>query len=475
MIAYLITNTVSGKQYVGISKHSTPANRWRQHQKQASKGSLQLLHRAIMKHGPNAFLVEQVACARTWGDLCATEVALIRQHGTFWFAGGGYNMTLGGDGSIGVVPSAETRAKNGASHRGKKRSAAAIVNMRAAQQARIWSPTPEHVAVALAASAKSRTANGNTAEHNALISAAILGRTHSHETRQKMSDARHGRKLSESHRTNIAKSLLGLKRPLEFRQKMSAVALLREARKKLLIAAIVITGLMPAPAHALIVVEDPASILQQVKAYYQDIKSYALAAQSLTTQVQQLATEIEQFNAFVHDPTLGAAMAIMNQAGLGNSLPGNPYALQSLTSGYGGLMGKLGALGNLTNGTYAQNHVYSPTDNGFASQQLIANGNAIAGTQGAAQAVYADMRSHMPVLQALRDRLATARTPKDVADAQAEVDVETAWIHSTNAQLAALQINYSAQRDAQVQRENEAMDQGIDDFLAQAKAAGRGL
>jgi hypothetical protein len=229
------------------------------------------------------------------------------------------------------------------------------------------------------------------------------------------------------------------------------------------------------PAGALIVVEDPASILQQVKGYLQEIKGYALQAQQYGTQVQQLTTEVEQLNGFIHEPSLGGVLGLMNQAGLGNSLPINPYALQSLTSGTTGLVGKLSALGNLANSSYSQNHVYSPTDNGFASQQLIANGNAIAGTQGAAQAVYADMRSHMPVLQALRDRLATARTPKDVADAQAEVAVEIAWIHSTNAQLAALQINYSAQRDAQVQRENEAMDQGIDDFLAQAKAAGRGL
>lgn len=229
------------------------------------------------------------------------------------------------------------------------------------------------------------------------------------------------------------------------------------------------------PANAVIVVEDPAAILQQVKGYLQDIKSYALQAQQYITQAQQYYTEVQQLLAFVHDPSLGAAMGLMNQAGLGNNLPVNPYALQQLTSGYGGLMGKLGALGSLTNGNYDQNHVYSPTDGSWNSQQLIANGNGIAGVQGAAQSAYQKLRDHLPVIQGVRDRLATATTPKDVMDAQAQLEVETLWTHNLNSELAAIDVNYRAQMDARRQRDDESLEQGIDAFLREAKAAGRGL
>lgn len=236
------------------------------------------------------------------------------------------------------------------------------------------------------------------------------------------------------------------------------------------------------PADALIVVEDPASILQQVKGYVQDIKAYALQAQQYTTQGQQYATqaqqyytELQQFEAFVHDPTLGAAMGLANQVGLGNSLPINPLALQSLTSGNTNPASILGALGSLANGSFAANHVYSPTDGSWNSRQLVANGNGIAGTQGAAQAAYQNLRDHMPIIQALRDRLVTARTPKDVQDAQAQLEAETLWTHNLNTQLAAVEVDYRTQMDARRQRDDESLDQGIDAFIQQANAAGRGI
>lgn len=244
--------------------------------------------------------------------------------------------------------------------------------------------------------------------------------------------------------------------------------------KRALLASICL-GTLCGPANAVIEVNDPASILQQIKSYAQEIKSYALQAQQYTTQAQQYYTEVQQFNAFVHDPTLGAAMGLMQNAGLGNSLPINPFALQQLTSGYSGLGSTLGALGNLTNGSYSQNHVYSPTDGSWNSQQLIANGTGIAGTQGAAQAAYQNLRDHMPVIQALRDRLVTATTPKDVQDAQAQLEAETLWTHNLNTQLAAVEVDYRTQQDARVQRDNESLEQGIDKFLADASAAGRGL
>lgn len=244
--------------------------------------------------------------------------------------------------------------------------------------------------------------------------------------------------------------------------------------KRILMVGICLAALS-SPARAQLPVTDLVSITQQIKGYAQDIKSYALQAQQFSTQAQQLYTEVQQFDALVHDPSLGAVTGLMNQAGLGNSLPVNPQALQSLTSGGGNLSGILGVLGGLTNGSYSQNHIYSPSDGSWNSQQLIANGNGIAGTQGAAQAAYQNLRDHMPVIQALRDRLMTARTPKDVQDAQAQLEAETLWTHNLNTQLAAVEVNYRTQRDARLQRDEESLDQGIDKFIADANAAGRGI
>lgn len=228
-------------------------------------------------------------------------------------------------------------------------------------------------------------------------------------------------------------------------------------------------------AHAQgIAVIDAASIFQQIEQLAQEVKSYGLQAQQYLTQVQQL-------EALVHNPSLGAAMGLMNTTGLNNDLPVNPLAVQSLTNGYNslnslaGILGKLTTLTNLVNTNYNANHIYSPTDGSWNSQQLIANGNAIAGTQGAAQAAYQDLRNHLPVIQALRDRLLTATNPKDVADAQAQLVAETTWTNNLQSELQAIQVNAEAQAASRAQQDNESLDQGIDSFLAQANAAGEGL
>lgn len=243
---------------------------------------------------------------------------------------------------------------------------------------------------------------------------------------------------------------------------------------------LIISPFSAASAQGLLV-HDPASILTQAKQLAQQAKAYLVQAQQYATQVQQYSTEIQQLQNFVHNPNLGAAMGLMNQAGLGSSLPINPYALESLTGGYSslsslsGVLGKLSQLNSLVTTNYTANHIYSPNDGSFASEQLIDNGNAIAGVQGGAQSAYEDLRNHLPVIQALRDRLATANDMKDVADAQAQLAVETAWTQNLQSEVTAMQVNYLAGKDARQQRDGEALDQSIDNYLASAKAAGRGL
>lgn len=234
-------------------------------------------------------------------------------------------------------------------------------------------------------------------------------------------------------------------------------------------------------AQAQIPVTDLGSLVAQARSLAQDIKGYLLQAQQYTTEAQHLYTTEQMLQGFVHDPSLGRAAGLMQMTGLNSSLPVSPYAIMSLTSGYnsmtslGGVLGKLSQLNGLVGGSYNTNHVYSPTDGTWASQQLIANGNATAFHQGAALSVYQDLQSHIPVLAALRDRLNSATTPKDVADANAAIAAEASWTNNMQAQLAALQVNASAQSDIRIQRDNEALDKSFDDWLTKANAAGRGI
>jgi len=240
-----------------------------------------------------------------------------------------------------------------------------------------------------------------------------------------------------------------------------------------------------------IAVHDEANLLEQIQQLIAEAKSYALQAQQYlteqlswakqvqqyATQLQQYAVETEQFLAFVHNPTLGAAMALLNQAGLGSTMPVNPMAVMSLVNGFngfsaGGLPSLIGGIASslnaLSGSSYAANHIYSPTDNSWNSQQLIANANSISGTQGTALASYQQLQAHAATLQALRDRLMTAVDPKDVEDAQAEIQLESLWTGNQQASLAAVQITAQTQDLARLQRQHEAVDKGVDEFLQQA-------
>ena len=113
-IAYLITNTVNGKRYVGKTEKDV-AKRWLWHVRDAANGSRQAIHRAIRKYGHEKFTMQVLSVAGSEEHLNFLERYFIREfksrNSRF-----GYNMTEGGDGV--VNPSKESRAKLSDSMRG---------------------------------------------------------------------------------------------------------------------------------------------------------------------------------------------------------------------------------------------------------------------------------------------------------------------------------------------------------------------
>ena len=150
-------------------------------------------------------------------------------------------------------------------------------------------------------------------------------------------------------------------------------------------------------------------------------------ASQYATQLQQYANELQMFVNFVHYPSLGTAMALLSSAGLGNSLPVNPYAVLGLVNGLEYGQGGLPEIGRDTRVAVGPGRQVirdlapstPPTDGSWASQEIIARGNGIAGEQGAAQATYTDLRTHQAALRVRcaitwRPRMTqkTSRTPR---------------------------------------------------------------
>ena len=97
MYLYLLTNTVNGKQYVGITSRTMP-QRLAEHAGVAQRGRSTIIAHAIAKHGIENFVMRVLAEVETWEELAAMERQAIQEYQTFMPQG--YNMTLGGDGTL---------------------------------------------------------------------------------------------------------------------------------------------------------------------------------------------------------------------------------------------------------------------------------------------------------------------------------------------------------------------------------------
>lgn len=95
MIIYVITNSTSGKRYVGKTT-KTLAERWMGHVGVAPRSDVPLA-RAIRKYGPDDFTMEVLEECCTLDELNAREIYWIAELDTY--AGRGYNATPGGDGN----------------------------------------------------------------------------------------------------------------------------------------------------------------------------------------------------------------------------------------------------------------------------------------------------------------------------------------------------------------------------------------
>jgi len=126
---YIVTNLVNAKQYVGITKDLK--RRWSAH-KTGNKSST-LLKQAIKKYGVENFVFTHVADAFDWEAAQTIERLLIAEKNSK--APFGYNMTDGGEGTLGFPApnkgkpmSEESKQKLRNSHVGKKMSEEANEN-----------------------------------------------------------------------------------------------------------------------------------------------------------------------------------------------------------------------------------------------------------------------------------------------------------------------------------------------------------
>lgn len=168
---YLVTNRVSGKQYVGITTQEV-SRRWQQHCYDSRRRSGFLIHAAIRKYGDMTFDVRTVVHRIPGEKASLLEQRLIQELRTL--APHGYNLTLGGEhGKIhpdSVKRGAATRRGSPHPHMGSARS--------------------EETKAKISAAKKGKKLNITTARRQQIIDTICAnnhGRRLSHESRVKIS------------------------------------------------------------------------------------------------------------------------------------------------------------------------------------------------------------------------------------------------------------------------------------------------
>lgn len=232
MFLYKLHNTVTGKAYIGITIRPVK-KRLSEHLGVAKRGKTTLIARALTKYGLAAFRLEILGQAESWEVLCAMEQAAIRTYNTF--KPHGYNLTRGGDGTLGRlhtevakqrISAANTgkvhdrafREKVSARFRGVPKSPVQRERMGAWQRGANnsqFGKTPKHHAKMLAAAEKARQEHGHphagkplSPAHKAKLSAANTGRKMSEEHKAAMSALHKGKVVSEETRAKLRAATL---------------------------------------------------------------------------------------------------------------------------------------------------------------------------------------------------------------------------------------------------------------------------
>jgi group I intron endonuclease len=121
MIIYSIKNLINNKEYIGLTKR-TLEQRWKQHIRESSKETYwewnTPLGNAIKKYGKESFKIFCIKECNSIEELKSEEIRIIQERKSH-VSQNGYNVSLGGDGRLGVKLSQETKDKIGAGNKGK--------------------------------------------------------------------------------------------------------------------------------------------------------------------------------------------------------------------------------------------------------------------------------------------------------------------------------------------------------------------
>jgi hypothetical protein len=102
----------NGKHYIGLTTTSLE-QRTKEHKYRAKGGDTKCLYNALRKYEMvDTFELIEIDTADTLEELCEKEIGYIIEYNSYGGDGSGYNMTRGGEGTVGYIHTEENNQKN---------------------------------------------------------------------------------------------------------------------------------------------------------------------------------------------------------------------------------------------------------------------------------------------------------------------------------------------------------------------------
>ncbi|TBY35921.1 P-type DNA transfer protein VirB5 [Rhizobium leguminosarum bv. viciae] len=214
-----------------------------------------------------------------------------------------------------------------------------------------------------------------------------------------------------------------------------------------LMAALVPVGTVSAQGIPVI---DETAIAKQIESISQ-LKSQLDTLNQQLQQAQQLYASLNKVT------NMADVAGLPNDPSIRKALPQDFNAIEGLLKGNG-----TGVLGNSASKFLDDNSTYRTSANDFYAQELARAQNQNAGQMSLGQQIYDAATKRIDGIDQLRQQISGAADAKDIADLQARLQAETAFLQTDVLRMQALQMVQQAQVQVDDQRKAEDWRKRLD-------------
>lgn len=227
--------------------------------------------------------------------------------------------------------------------------------------------------------------------------------------------------------------------------------MMRKWKSAAAIAAWLVLSAQLAQAQGIPVI-DQTAIAKHIESIAQ-LKSQLDALNQQITQAEQLFGSLNKLT------NMADVASVLKDPAIRKALPENFSAIEGLINGNGS-----GVFGEATSRFLESNSTYQTSANDFYAQELSRLQQRNAGQMSLGQQIYDAATKRIDGIDQLRQQISSASDAKDIADLQARIQAESAFLQTDVLRMQGLQMVQQAQAQVEEQRKAEDWRRRIDNM-----------